>query len=132
MQTGGSITVRDDNINYLRKKYTEGLTFVVGDTHGESATLKALMEKIKFEPNSDHVFFVGDYKEGRNPTSLLKYISNYYQPDYSSPGFHLIRGNYERELAPNLSIGKSSGYYCFQKETIELLYRSCRDGCEGV
>lgn len=95
-----SITASDDNIDYYREKYTEGLTFVVGDTHGEAATLKALMEKVKFDPEKDHVYFVGDYNEGGNPHLLMQYISNYYQADYSHPGFHLIRGNHERELAP--------------------------------
>lgn len=95
-----NITIEDDNIDYLREKHKNGLSFVVGDTHGEVATLKALMAKIIFDPEKDHVFFVGDYNEGGNPSLLMKYISNYYQPDFNCPGFHLIRGNHERELNP--------------------------------
>ena len=94
------ITCNDDNINELRNKYPDGLHFVVGDTHGECQTLKVLMEKIAFDPHKDHVYFVGDYNEGGNPYALMDYISRFYQANYSMPGFHLIRGNHERELLP--------------------------------
>ena len=45
-------------------------------------------------------FFVGDYNEGGNPVALLSYMAEFYQADYSEPGFHMIRGNHERELCP--------------------------------
>ncbi|MBR5095461.1 MAG: metallophosphoesterase [Oscillospiraceae bacterium] len=90
----------DDNIAALRAAHPEGLRFVVGDTHGECPTLRALMEKIRFDPARDHVFFVGDYNAGGDPTALLRYISLFYQADCRIPGFHLIRGNHERELGP--------------------------------
>lgn len=95
-----SITTTDDNIAVLRGKYPTGLHFVVGDTHGETETLKALMNNIQFDPDKDHVFFVGDYNAGGNPARLLQYLANYYQEDCGLPGFHLIRGNHERELGP--------------------------------
>lgn len=94
------LTTDDGNIASLRARYPEGLHFVVGDTHGEYTTLRLLMEKIAFDPEKDHVYFVGDYNAGGDPRTLLSYIARYYQPDCSVPGFHLIRGNHERELYP--------------------------------
>lgn len=90
----------DNNIQMIRQRYPGGLHFVVGDTHGEQPTLSRLMDKIRYEPDKDHIYFLGDYNGGRNPTELLKYISQFYQEDLSLPGFHLIRGNHERELYP--------------------------------
>ena len=95
-----TLVCSDDNIDDLRRRYPDGLRFVVGDTHGEAATLKALMDKIKFDPEKDHVYFVGDYNGGGYVWALLEYMAAYYQPDYSRPGFHMIRGNHERELWP--------------------------------
>ena len=94
------ITCDDDNIGELRAKYPNGLHFVVGDTHGACETLKALMNKICFDPLKDHVYFVGDYNGGGNIYSLMNYISKYYSSDYNVPGFHLIRGNHERWCGP--------------------------------
>ncbi len=94
------IVVDDNNIDSIRQRHPEGLHFVVGDTHGEKETLKALMSKISFDSTKDHVYFVGDYNEGGFPEELLKYMALYYQEDYDKPGFHMIRGNHERELHP--------------------------------
>ena len=82
-----SIIARDDNIDEIRAKYPNGLHFVVGDLHGERETLRLLLQKIRFDPQKDCVFFVGDYNEG-----------------YDQPGFHLIRGNHERELCPQYTL----------------------------
>lgn len=90
----------DDNIADLRAQYPNGLHFIVGDIHGEVKTLKLLMEKIGFDPTKDHVYFLGDYNGGGNVTALMRYLSNYYSPDSAVPGFHMIRGNHERELGP--------------------------------
>ena len=89
-----------DNIDELRNRYPNGLRFVVGDTHGQAATLEALMRVIRFDPDKDHVYFVGDYNGEGDVHSLLEYMAPYYQADYSLPGFHLIRGNHEWELWP--------------------------------
>ena len=94
------ITAIDGNIAAVRKQHPGGLHFVVGDTHGEVWTLRALMEKIAFNPELDHVFFVGDYNGGGSVRDLLGYIALYYQEDCSLPGFHMIRGNHEWELMP--------------------------------
>lgn len=98
------IFTEDNNIQTLRAKYPQGLHFVVGDTHGEYTSLMRLMDKIQFDPQKDNVYFVGDYNEGGNPEILLQYIAEYYQADYTIPGFHLIRGNHERELWPRYSL----------------------------
>ena len=95
-----TIVVKDDNIDALRERFPNGLHFVVGDVHGDVGTLQKLMEKIRFNPALDHVFFVGDYNSGGDVTALLCYMSEYYQADYETPGFHMIRGNHERELFP--------------------------------
>lgn len=90
----------DSNITDIRRRYPEGLHFVVGDTHGETETLRALLEKIRFNPSKDHAYFVGDYNAGGNVFFLLQYLSEHYQEDFERPGYHLIRGNHERELWP--------------------------------
>ena len=94
----------DNNIGTLREAFPDGLHFVIGDTHGEAETLRALLEKIRFDPAKDHAFFVGDYNAGGYPTMLLSYIARHYQADCSVPGFHLIRGNHERELCPEYAL----------------------------
>ena len=98
--TERTIMREDNNIKSLRMRFPDGMHFVVGDTHGEVCTLKKLMDKIEFNPNLDHVYFVGDYNGGGNVSVLLNYMSTYYQADYYTPGFHMIRGNHERELFP--------------------------------
>ena len=90
----------DDNIDELRERYPNGLSFVVGDVHGQCSTLIALMDKIKFDPSKDKVYFVGDYNSGGDVRAVLAYLSLYYEENYDLPGFHLIRGNHERELWP--------------------------------
>ena len=95
-----TIVIEDNNIESLRQRYPEGMHFVVGDLHGEVLTLVKLMDKIRFDPDKDHIYFVGDYNGGGDTQTLLKYMSNYYQEDHEAPGFHMIRGNHERELGP--------------------------------
>lgn len=95
-----TIDCEDNNIESLRQRYPDGLHFVVGDLHGEVITLVKLMEKIRFDPERDHAYFVGDYNAGGDVRMLLKYMSNYYQEDHNASGFHMIRGNHERELGP--------------------------------
>ena len=106
----------DDNIGALRERYPAGLHFVVGDTHGEAKTLMDLMAKIRFDPAKDHVYFVGDYNAGGNVHTLLRYMSNYYQPDPEEPGFHMIRGNHERELSPVYTLENLPDLYVIRGE----------------
>lgn len=101
MDISERIVISDgSNIRDLRMRCPGGLHFVVGDTHGEAATLTELMNVIDFDPGKDHVYFTGDYNGGGSVQSLLEYMAFYFQPDYSLPGFHMIRGNHERELCP--------------------------------
>ena len=95
-----TIQCDDHNIEELRRVYPDGLHFAVGDTHCQYPTLNALMDKIQFDAVKDRIYFLGDYNGGGNPTELLKYLSIYYQTDHTQPGFHMIRGNHERECSP--------------------------------
>ena len=108
----------NNDIVTLRTQHPNGLHFVVGDTHGEWKTLQRLIEMIRFDPDKDHVFFVGDYNEGGDVRALLTYISNYYQADYSKPGFHLIRGNHERELLPMYPLENLPDIIVLRKESL--------------
>ena len=99
-----SIIARDDNIDEIRAKFPNGLHFVVGDLHGERETLRLLLQKIRFDPQKDCVFFVGDYNAGGNPRALLSLLSKHFTEGYDQPGFHLIRGNHERELCPQYTL----------------------------
>ena len=92
------INCEDSNIQFLRDKYPEGLHFVVGDTRGEWLTLQVLMDRICFDPEKDHVYFIGGNSTGVDPQILLQYLSACYQADCRIPGFHMIRGNREQEL----------------------------------
>ncbi len=99
-----TIMQQDDNTDELRRRFPGGLHFVVGDLHGETATLVKLMQKIRFNPDLDHVYFIGDYNGGGDVRTLLNYMSLYYQADYDAPGFHMIRGNHEREMSPRYAL----------------------------
>lgn len=132
---------REDNIESLREQFPEGMHFVVGDTHGEAATLADLMLKIRFDPAKDHVYFVGDYNAGGDVLALLRYMSNYYQPDTDKPGFHLIRGNHERELFPYYTLenlpdlfvikGKNLNYYISHAGMIRPAFKLIGDDMEN-
>lgn len=98
------IQINDDNIDSIRERYPNGLHFAIDDTHGEFETLRCLLDKIRFDAKTDHAYFVGDYNYGGDPEALLKLISRNYQRDHTAPGYHLIRGNHERELWPIFSL----------------------------
>lgn len=111
----------DDNIDLLREKYPDGLHFAVGDLHGEVKTLMDLMEKIRFDPGKDHVYFVGDYNSGGSVYALLQYISNYYSEDLEKPGFHLLRGNHEyAELWPIYKLDNLPNIFVIRRKNINF------------
>ena len=110
----------DDNIEQLREVHPDGLHFAVGDVHGERRTLEALMEKIRFDPDKDHVYFVGDYNSGGDVRALLDYMSIYYQADYDIPGFHMIRGNHEIELFPVYALENLPDIIVVRGETLNF------------
>lgn len=104
----------------LRARYPQGLHFVVGDTHGEAKTLQNLMRTIAFDPERDHVYFVGDYNGGGSAQALLKYIAQFYQEDYARPGFHLIRGNHERELWPRYPLANLPDIIVYRGDVLDF------------
>lgn len=84
--------------------------FVVGDTHGCGKTVQNLMSRIRFNPESDHVYFLGDYYDGEseyNVQNLFDYLNKYYQPDLNKTGFHLIRDNHEWGIKNNNNLNKT-------------------------
>ena len=127
LEDGMLYDCEDDNILQLRSRYPEGLHFVVGDLHGEVKTLMDLMSKIQFDAEKDHVYFIGDYSSGGNETALLSYLSRYYQADTDIPGFHLIRGNHERELSLSYPLENLPDLYVVRGKKLTLPC-ACRDG----
>lgn len=91
---------------------------MVGDTHGCGKTVEKLIKQIGFDSEKDHVYFLGDYygaSDGDDHINLLLYLNQYYEPDLSKPGFHLLRGNHEwgnkytvflRDVWENIKISK--------------------------
>ncbi|MFQ8892990.1 MAG: metallophosphoesterase [Clostridium sp.] len=101
-----TIICEDNNIEQLRAQHPDGLHFVVGDLHGSFATLNELLKKIKYDKEKDHIYFVGDYystKDG-DVDELINRLNEDFHADYSKPGFHLIKGNHDKELSelPNV------------------------------
>ena len=68
-----------------------GRDFVVGDLHGAFRVLDAALERVRFDPDRDRLFSVGDLID-RGPESLrcLEFLGK--------PWFHAIRGNHEDDL----------------------------------
>ena len=77
------------------------------------------MKKIRFDPEKDHVFFVGDYNAGGSPQALLEYLSLYFQEDSEKPGFHLIRGNHEWELWPTYPLDNLPDIFVYRGEWLD-------------
>ncbi len=68
-----------------------GRDFVVGDIHGCFSLFEALLKSVKFQPEADRVFSVGDLIDrGDESTRVLEFIRQ--------PWFHSIMGNHERML----------------------------------
>ena len=72
-------------------KNTRGRDFIVGDIHGSFSALELLLQRIRFNPECDRVFSVGDLID-RGPEShrVIEFL-NY-------EWFHSIMGNHERML----------------------------------
>ena len=131
----------ESNLLAIRERYPEGLHFVVGDLHGQVFTLMKLMEKIQFQPDKDKVYFVGDYNAGGDVRLLLQYLSEYYQEDYETPGFHLIRGNHERELMPVYTLsnlpdvmvirGRNLNFYIAHAGMVSSAFRMMNEDMEA-
>jgi len=64
--------------------------YVIGDIHGCFTTLKALLETIRFDPRSDHLYLVGDLV-GKGPDSLgvLRWAFE------QQPSVEMVLGNHD-------------------------------------
>ena len=65
-----------------------GRDFVLGDLHGTTDLLRALMEHVKFDPDKDRLFSVGDLVDrGEDSPGALSLLLE--------PWFHAVIGNHE-------------------------------------
>lgn len=94
-------TIEHTETRVLRFTNNErGRDFVVGDLHGMYEALKALLEKVRFNCDTDRLFGVGDLVDrGPNPLDCLALLNN---PDIS---FNSVRGNHE-DMAINYNHAK--------------------------
>lgn len=68
-----------------------GRDFVVGDIHGRYKTLVHLLIKVRFDPDRDRLFSVGDLiNKGPNSRKALTLLNE--------PWFYAVRGNHEERL----------------------------------
>lgn len=69
----------------------DGRDFVVGDIHGEFERLNEQLERLKFNPDVDRLFSVGDLVDrGPDSADALDWLSY--------PWFHAVLGNHEAML----------------------------------
>jgi hypothetical protein len=77
----------DDRILRLPTNKT-GRDFVLGDLHGTTDLLRALMEYVAFDPDKDRIFSVGDLIDrGEDSPGGLALLLE--------PWFHAVLGNHE-------------------------------------
>ncbi|WP_017904383.1 metallophosphoesterase [Pseudomonas asplenii] len=88
---------------------TRGRDFAVGDIHGQFSRLQALLERVRFDPECDRLFSVGDLVD-RGPQSelALEWLER--------PWFAAVQGNHEalaiqhaQGLALDLEMYRASG-----------------------
>ena len=64
-------------------------TYIIGDVHGCFNTLQRLLDKIKFNPTQDTVWFTGDLiNRGPDSFKTLEFISQ-------TPNMHTVLGNHD-------------------------------------
>ena len=72
------------------------MIYVIGDIHGCFDEFQDMLELIKFDPETDEMYFVGDYIDrGKDSCKMLDFIDQHYDDEC----FHFIRGNHEDEFA---------------------------------
>jgi len=89
-------------MNHKRFKANKvGRDFIIGDLHGCYDELMEALNYVKFDPEKDRLFSVGDLID-RGPKSLecLKLIDN--------PWFHTVMGNHEEMMFMSLMVGGSN------------------------
>ena len=76
-----------------------GRDFILGDLHGTTILLRALMEHVVFDPGKDRLFSVGDLidkgKDSPGGLALLR-----------QPWFHAVKGNHEEMMLDYLLMHK--------------------------
>lgn len=76
-------------------------TFIIGDVHGCLDMLKRMMEKIRWQPESDHLIFLGDYIDrGEDPKGVVDYILSLLK---CSSRIECLMGNHEAIFLDYLS-----------------------------
>ncbi len=66
----------------------KGRDFVVGDIHGAYDSLEIALARVKFDPDKDRLFSVGDLADrGRRSPDCLHYLRQHW--------FHAVQGNHE-------------------------------------
>lgn len=84
IDTRVSIPIRRFGINRL------GRDLVVGDVHGNFRALRSLLQQLRFNPEADRLFCVGDLIDrGPESTEILEWLC-------PNPWFHSVRGNHEQ------------------------------------
>lgn len=85
-------------------------TFIIGDIHGCLDMLKALMNKIDWDPQKDDLIFLGDYIDrGRNSKGVVDYII---ELNKISRNIQCLMGNHE-ELFLNYINGNDEGTFLY-------------------
>ena len=81
------------------ERNTAGIDFVVGDIHGCFTTLQVALNTIKFNPEVDRLFSVGDLIDrGPECEKVLEWLQK--------PWFHPVQGNHE-DMAIRFAKGNS-------------------------
>ncbi|MGY6271861.1 metallophosphoesterase [Achromobacter denitrificans] len=72
-------------------KNSDGRDFVVPDLHGSYSLLMNRLDQLKFDPNADRIFSVGDLVDrGPEPMNTLRLLRE--------PWFYAVRGNHDDML----------------------------------
>jgi len=99
-------------------------TYVIGDVHGCYQTLKALLDKISPDPQTDVVVFLGDYVN-RGPDSK-KVISELLRLQRQFRHFMALMGNHEFMLL-NYLAGRDQEFFSFRSK--EYSSPAASEGC---
>lgn len=80
----------ENKIQYLPLNL-KGRDFIIGDLHGMTELLEALLKEVKFNPECDRLFSVGDLIDrGLDSPAALSYLEK--------PWFYAVLGNHEEML----------------------------------
>jgi serine/threonine protein phosphatase 1 len=78
-------------------------TYVFGDVHGRLSQLKALVEHIDYDPQTDRLVFLGDLIDrGEDSPGVVNYVIELQQ---AGPNTICLRGNHEQMLLDLIEYG---------------------------